>query len=60
MWLSDLLPQSPDYKKSRIMTFGYDATAFTKPFSKTTTGRTFTFAEALLSDLSDERELDDV
>ncbi|RYO68363.1 hypothetical protein AA0116_g73 [Alternaria tenuissima] len=56
LWLRDLLPQSPEFKKSRIMTFGYDATAFTKPFAKTTTGRTFTFAEALLNDLSDSRE----
>jgi hypothetical protein len=42
------------------MTFGYDSNAFTRPFSKNNTGRTFTFAEALLNDLSDVREEDNV
>jgi predicted alpha/beta hydrolase family esterase len=42
------------------MTFGYDSNAFTRPFSKASTGRTFTFAEALLNDLSDNREQNDV
>ena len=37
------------------MTFGYDARAFIKPFAKATRGRTFTFAEALLNDLADNR-----
>jgi hypothetical protein len=37
------------------MTFGYDARAFIRPFEKSTTGRTFTFAEALLFDLSNAR-----
>jgi hypothetical protein len=38
------------------MTFGYDAAIFTKPFSKKSAGRIFTFAETLLSDLSDHRD----
>ena len=37
------------------MTFGYDAKAFLNPVSRSTSGRTFTFAESLLSDLSDSR-----
>ncbi|KAF8859461.1 hypothetical protein BDZ45DRAFT_673223, partial [Acephala macrosclerotiorum] len=37
------------------MTFGYDARAFLHPFARSSTGRTFTFAEALLNDLDDKR-----
>ncbi|PVH84639.1 hypothetical protein DL98DRAFT_512067 [Cadophora sp. DSE1049] len=55
LWLRDLLPQQEALKGARIMTFGYDARAFLRPFEKSTTGRTFTFAEALLFDLSNAR-----
>jgi len=55
LWLRDLLPSSPLFQDARIMTFGYDAKAFLHPFEKSTTARTFTFAEALLSDLADKR-----
>ncbi|KAI1130691.1 hypothetical protein F5Y10DRAFT_106906 [Nemania abortiva] len=55
LWIRDLLPKSPFYEDARIFTFGYDARAFLRPFSKSTRGRTFTFAEALLSDLRDKR-----
>ena len=43
------------FKNARIMTFGYDAKAFVRPFAQSTRGRTFTFSETLLSDLSDKR-----
>jgi ABC-type glycerol-3-phosphate transport system permease component len=55
IWLRDFLPRSEYGKDARIMTFGYDARAFIHPFSQTPMGRTFTFAEALLNDLSDSR-----
>jgi protein SERAC1 len=57
-WLSDLLPlKAADgaFQNARIMTYGYDARVFIRPFAAKTTGRTFTFAEALLGDLSDMR-----
>ncbi|KAF4627331.1 hypothetical protein G7Y89_g10820 [Cudoniella acicularis] len=55
LWLRDLLPQVQSLKTARIMTFGYDARAFVRPFESSTTGRTFTFSEALLFDLSNAR-----
>lgn len=55
MWLQDLLPKSQTLEKTRILTFGYDPTAFIKPFSKASNGRSLTFAEGLLNDLSDRR-----
>ena len=55
IWLIDFLPVSEYGKNIRINTFGYDAKAFTHSFSKASTGRTFTFAEELLNDLSDNR-----
>ena len=54
LWLRDL-PTSNLLCAARIMTFGYDAAAFIKPFTSSSSGRSFTFAEALLNDLSDER-----
>jgi hypothetical protein len=60
LWLHDFLPKSQTFSVARIMTFGYDATAFIKPFSKSSNGRTLTFAEALLNDLSDRRIKPDV
>ncbi|TVY81035.1 Protein SERAC1, partial [Lachnellula suecica] len=55
LWLRDLLPDTKPLKEARIMTWGYDARAFVRPFEKSTTGRTFTFAEALLFDLFNAR-----
>lgn len=54
-WIRDLLPSSPYFQNARILTFGYNSAAFIRPFASSTTGRTFTFAEALLSDLDDKR-----
>lgn len=54
LWLRELA-KSSKLHSTRIMTFGYNATAFIRPFSKSSTGRTFTFAEILLNDLSDAR-----
>ncbi|KAI9782759.1 MAG: hypothetical protein M1816_001711 [Peltula sp. TS41687] len=54
LWLQEL-SKSSKLRSTRILTFGYHATAFIRPFSKSSTGRTFTFAEILLNDLSDAR-----
>lgn len=63
LWLKDFLPQAlecppPEYtngpedsKAVRVLTFGYDASVFTKASSQ----RSFTFAEDLLSELKDRR-----
>ena len=54
LWLRDLLPSLFD--NPRILTFGYDARAFLSPSDRSrSTGRAFTFAESLLSDLDDWR-----
>jgi hypothetical protein len=56
LWLRDLLPNSPGFDQARIMTFGYDASAFLVPFDRCrSTGRVYTFAENLLSELYDMR-----
>jgi hypothetical protein len=60
LWLRDLLPQSKSFNHARIMTFGYDARSFLGPFQEATTGRTFTFAEALLFDLFNARSTPEV
>ncbi|KAJ5981898.1 hypothetical protein N7522_013526 [Penicillium canescens] len=57
LWLRDLLPESKKFKNARIMTFGYDASAFTGPL-KSRHARIFTFAQTLLSDLDDVRTSD--
>lgn len=54
-WIRHLLPRSDYFKEARIFSFGYDSAAFLSPFSKSSNGRTFVFAEALLNDLSDNR-----
>ncbi|VUC28700.1 unnamed protein product [Clonostachys rosea] len=56
LWLAQLLPQVDNFTNAKILTFGYDAKAFTRPYNKASKGRTFTFAEALLSDLADDRD----
>jgi len=55
LWLRDLLPKSDVFQDARVMTFGYNAKAFLKPFERAKNGNTFAFAEALLNDLSDKR-----
>lgn len=54
LWLRELA-NSSKLRSARIMTFGYNATTFIRPLSKSSSGRTFTFAETLLNDLSDAR-----
>lgn len=54
-WLRDLLPGLPAFQMSRIFTFNYDARSFVRSLALSIRGRTFTFAEALLSDLADRR-----
>lgn len=55
LWLRDLLPKSRKFNNARIMTFGYDARAFIRPFQASSTGRSFIFAEALVDELLDKR-----
>ncbi|KAK1456142.1 hypothetical protein CMEL01_16554 [Colletotrichum melonis] len=55
LWIRDMLPICARFQDARIMTFGYDARAFLHPFARSTTGRTFTFAEELLGSLADRR-----
>lgn len=55
IWIRDLLSTLPSYQNARILTFGYNATAFLRPFKKATKGGVFTFAETLLIDLDDHR-----
>ena len=61
LWLRDFLPNSNVMKNNvRIMTFGYDARAFKRPFDSRPGGRIFVIAEQLLNDLSDRRSKRDV
>ncbi|KAM4063706.1 alpha/beta hydrolase family protein [Hirsutella rhossiliensis] len=55
LWIRALLPKSPLYQNARILSYGYDARAFVRPFAHSVNGRVFTFAEALLGDLRDKR-----
>lgn len=57
LWLYDFLPDSIYGKNARISTFGYDARAFTAPWSQSTkdSGRVLVFAEQLLNDVDDSR-----
>ena len=55
MWLHDISLSPQGLVKARVLTYGYDATAFIKPFDKSSNGRTLTFAEGLLNDLADQR-----
>ncbi|KAK1640670.1 Alpha/Beta hydrolase protein [Colletotrichum phormii] len=55
VWPKDLLSQLGRFRKARIFSFDYDATAFLTPFEKETKGSTFQFAESLLDTLADSR-----
>ena len=54
MWPADLLPKIERFRKSRIMTFGYNAQVWLMP-PKSSTERLFTFGEALMVALKDHR-----
>jgi hypothetical protein len=60
LWLRDILPQVKSFNQVRIMTFGYDARSFIRPFQESSTARTFTFAEAILFDLFNARSTPEV
>lgn len=55
LWLRDFLPRSTEFQNARILTFGYEAQVFAAPGETASTGRIFTFGEALLSALNDAR-----
>ncbi|KAL4933104.1 esterase/lipase family protein, partial [Aspergillus undulatus] len=57
-WPRDLLPTSKLYENARMLTFGYNTEGFLSANGGYHNVRTFTCAEALVTDLADNRKAD--
>jgi hypothetical protein len=55
MWPAEFLPETAEFKNSRIMVFGYNAQVWVASFKTKTQEPLFTFGEELMVALKDHR-----